>query len=233
MAIARATGNAWLNTSNASSVSVSRAFANSVTAGSLLVAVTSYPANQVPTVSDNNGNTWTSALIGQYDGSLVQNIYLSYALNANAGATTVTASGGGNMNRFLGICEYTGAATSSAVDGTPVATSGTSSNPDPGAITTTTAGVLIGAAVVYPTTGPTAGTNYTRQITVTPSGLYHVVVEDWITTGAQTDNHPSWATSESYWCALGAAFKEAAGGASAAALALPYHARNMANLISL
>jgi hypothetical protein len=216
MAIARASGNAWLDATTSAFASVGKAFANNVTAGSLLVAVEWFSVNETQTIADNNGNTWTS-VIQQYQTNLSAGITIWYAKNAAAGATTVTASSASTNGRTLLICEYTGADTASPVDGTAVGdqANGSASNPDPGAITTSAAGVLIGAAIVYPTTSPTAGTNYTRQFNATPVwSSYNAVLEDWLTPSAQTNNHPNWATSENYWLALGAGFKQVGGSAS-------------------
>jgi len=216
VSISYASGNAYLSNVVPSQTSISKAFANAVQAGSLLVAVQFWSnTDEVQTFSDNNGNTWIKPIAQRWHSNLSNGIAIAYAVNANAGATTVTCSSTSTISRDLVIIEILGAATVSPVDGTPIGNeaNGSTSNPDPGAITTAGAGIILGVAVIYPTDNPTAGTSYTSQYHSTASGsLYNLAIEDFITSGAQTNNHASWATAEDYWLALGVAFKAAASG---------------------
>lgn len=216
MAITRATGNAWLENSTSGGTSISRAFVNNVQAGSLLVAMAATAANETVTFSDGV-NTWVSNAVSVRQGNLSTNIQIGYAVNAAAGATTVTASSASNVNRSIEICEYLGVATSSPVDGTAVTNTadGSTSNPDPGAITSTGGAVFIGAGVLYPTGAATVGTGYTGQIESTAWGSYQLNVEDQIFATAQTGHHPKYNSNFDYWAMIGIAFKAASGGGGA------------------
>jgi hypothetical protein len=220
-AITRATGNCYLGASASSATSVSRAFTNSVTAGSLLVAVCLMTnTDEAQTVSDGT-NTWTSNAIRLWHGNLAVGIQIGYAANAVAGATTVTCSSAAGVNRSIYVCEYAGVATTSPVDGTPVSASsdGTASNPDPGGITSTGGAVFIGAGVLYPAGAATEGVGYTEQVESTAGiGGLQVNIEDQIFSSAQTNQHPKYDNDFNYWPMLGIAFKEASGGGGGAAI---------------
>lgn len=208
MAIARV--NSWTPSAKVHDTEVSQEFAN-VTAGSLLVAVSFVGAgNEAQSIADTNGNTWVE-VDHQYHTNLDNGAWIWYAKNANAGLTSITNSSASAIDRQLVIMEYSGVDATSPVDGTPVKNdaNGSTSQPDPGAITTTGDAVLIGVAIMYPNANPTAATNYTKQYDSAPSGFQNLEIEDWIATGAQVNNHPLWATNEDYWQAFGFAFKAA------------------------
>lgn len=99
---------------------VSKARAVSVTAGNLLFAITwQYSAsNTCSTVTDTQGNTWVSAL-GPIRGSTSGAdpcIYVWYAANAKAGATTATATWSGSAKIGILIGEVSGLANGGALD---------------------------------------------------------------------------------------------------------------------
>ncbi len=102
---------------------ISKAMGSNVTAGSaLFVAISNYaigPTNpHILTVSDNQGNSWNKIVeyknpTGVFFGELW------YALNAKAGATTITATKRQTNTWFitaLAISEFSGVATSAAFD---------------------------------------------------------------------------------------------------------------------
>ncbi len=119
-----------------------------VTAGSLLVAAwrLDHAAGMVTAVTDDNGNTWQDAGAGLNVGVGAQRIGISYAMNANAGATTVNLANSTNVpRRGFTLLEFSGVALTSALEATDGAYS-----PSSGAITSggfTTAGEAVGIAV--------------------------------------------------------------------------------------
>ena len=138
-------GGATSNT--AAAATITAAYSPSVTAGSLLVAVVSWDVGggtSLSAVSDSAGNTWTIISPSRYntaDGEVSQ---MAYALNANAGATTVTATfGSATGYRHIVVGEWSGVAATAALDQTTGATANGSASPTSGAVTTTTGGQLV------------------------------------------------------------------------------------------
>ena len=118
------------------------AYDSDVTAGSLLVVVFRCGGNHTVTFTDTQSNTYAEA--GSiYNGDATMN--LSYAMNTSAGANTVTQSGCGG-SKMWSVGEYSGVATTSALDQTNSA-SGTATTFLTGSITTTTADQLIVAGI--------------------------------------------------------------------------------------
>lgn len=99
------------------------AFSSVVTAGSLLVYYIS-GSDAVPWeitgVTDTQGNTWQLAVSAHGAGEVDEDgAEIWYAMNANAGATTVTAvSDQGSLNHSQGIQEVSGVALAAALDTT-------------------------------------------------------------------------------------------------------------------
>lgn len=217
MAVAIASGNGWQSTGTQFVSNTQHTFAVDVTAGSLLVAFVLYLQNVEQTVSDNVNGGWTKG--GEFwDATLAMQLGWYYLPNAAAGATTVTASGesGYAEVRVLSVCEYTGAETVSPVDGTWTSAAGSSSGPAPGAITTTGAGVVIGARRSTGAPASTPGTGYTERLDAYGySGAYAIAIEDRITTAGGAYD-PSWTDTAGFWAAIGFAFK--AGGATVVGL---------------
>src|SRR5882724_5228490 len=71
---------------------------NPVGAGNCLVLGMTYPHGSTPTVTDNNGNTWSGSPAVSADGGVGGYVSAIFVLaNANAGLTTITvAFGTGN-----------------------------------------------------------------------------------------------------------------------------------------
>ena len=153
---------------NAGATTIVQAFTSPVTAGSLIVVAVSWGNSSTLTCSDTQGNLYTT-LPTQFDSSNDQALGICYAPNAQAGATTVTATFGSNASyRRILVHEYRGIATTNPVDVTTgtIANGTTAANAiTTGSVTTTTAGALIFAAVMDDagTTTIQAGTGFTLR----------------------------------------------------------------------
>jgi hypothetical protein len=96
-----------------------------VTAGNLLVLVlTSGAADTISSIADDKGNTWNLAVSVA---ASTRKTYIYYAMNAAAGATTVTVTytAGQFPDTHYFIREYSGIATTSALDKTASNSNGT------------------------------------------------------------------------------------------------------------
>jgi len=109
----QSTQNQYGNSSSARTL----AFGSNVTAGNFLVAiVTGYAdGSQTFAVTDSLSQTWSKAIL-HYDGSGSIGIY--YRLNTAGGACTVTVTPSESVYLGLGIAEFSGVLTSSALSGT-------------------------------------------------------------------------------------------------------------------
>lgn len=211
MAIAPVASNHLLSAQSNPGLTVSRSFAVNVTAGSLLFVRYVSFTNDPLTWADNLNGAWTDGP-AVYNGSLGARLGCAYFPNSAAGAITVTGTGAqAAQNKCMVLSEYAGALTASPVDGTPVSnqSSGTSAI-SAGSITTTQAGIIIGAAIYTPTSpDPTPNANFGGSV-VTLSGNYPMACEEWITSTGQAQS-VDW-SSKDFWSAIGIAFKAAGGG---------------------
>ena len=158
-------------TNNNSATSLTASFAAPNTAGNLIVVAVSWGSSAALTCSDSLGNIYAVATT-QYDSSNNQSLAICYAANAKAGsnAVTVTFASSTPYRRLL-IHEYSGIATSSAVDVVAKNVANGSTAVDAitsTAATTTASGDLIFGAVMDDTgtTTITAGTGFTQRLSV-------------------------------------------------------------------
>lgn len=122
--------------------SVSKLFTSNVTAGNLIVAfgVTNVHVIGTGAMTDDLSNTYTRDIVGAAEGP---GVAIFSAPNIAGGACTVTFNAAtGNDFQSIGISEFSGAATSSVLDGTVTAT-GNNTAPT-GNVTTGSAGVTVG-----------------------------------------------------------------------------------------
>lgn len=143
MAIARVQSNAVTTGTNADPQSAT--FTSTTTTGNLLVAIIHAQVSTVVGITDNKSNTWSlfRSLVN-YNGSWSQYIY--YSANATGGAThtlTIDMSSSG-WPMYVGLHEFSGAATSNPIESATatasITSNASSSSPTNGAaITTTTA----------------------------------------------------------------------------------------------
>lgn len=123
-----------------------KAFASNVTAGSLLLAFGTCGANTTHTFT--GGGTWQTSLTF-FDSPTGQSISIGYCMNATGGATTVTDTYGASSGfRSLIIAEFSGAATTSALDvNTAGQTLAGSTTPTDASITTTGADLVVSCCI--------------------------------------------------------------------------------------
>lgn len=194
--------------SSATGFELSLAYSSNVTAGSLLIATFVYtePPEEA-SLDDTQGNTWLPIGTRQQGGGgltawCLQNFY---AVNAAAGATTVTATIPNVISEAmrLNILEYSG--TNPQIDGTPVYNNHDSATPTSSAIVTTQDGDLLYLGGYTGFSYTSAGAGYTTRESTTA-----ISIDD-------TDGGAAGSKTASYNCTandniLGfVAFKEAAG----------------------
>jgi len=194
-----------------SSASPSISFASTVLNHSLLVACAGWTTTTVTlnSVTSSPSNTWNSTTDVSNSGNVRIQCY--YAMNAASGTTTVTFNFSASVSWEIAIHEYSGVATTSALDQQNGAT-GNSSSPSSGSVTPSVNGELIfgWTANSFGVNSYTAGTGFTQR----QSDLAFYASEDQVqgTAGAIS---ATWAQggSSAQWAAKVLAFK-AAGGAA-------------------
>ena len=166
-------------------------------------------SSQVFAVTDSNGNIYRQAFqLGLSANGVTFALY--YAENIKGGANTVTVS-----QKFLGpfrfaILEYSGIATSSSLDATPVTAQGTSATPNSGSITTLSNGDLLLASIVTQNISTfTAGNGYTIEEFVPAEPNTKLAAEDGVQgTAGSVSAGVSLAASDNWGAGL-AAFRAA------------------------
>ena len=192
--------------------SATLAFTTSNTTGNWIgVAIRAGRTGQTFTVSDSRGNTYRSAVqfnvtVDTPDGDTLA---VFYAENVNGGANTITVSQSTSTTLRFAIMEYRGIATSNSLDGA-IAAQGTSTAPDSGNLTTSTAGdLLLGAIVTAGPSTPTAGSGYTLEERVPASPGTKLFVEDRIQAAAGTAAANGSLGASDKWASALTAFKAA------------------------
>lgn len=147
-----------------------------VRAGNCLILAISYPNANTPTITDNNGNTWSgSPTVTKAGSSYTASIFV--LPNANAGATIVTVTFGTTIIPFnYEISEFTNIAISSPANGSSSAT-GTGSALSAGAFTPTTNNNTNGGNLIwsYHALADAAGGNPTSFV---PGGSFTLLAGD-------------------------------------------------------
>ncbi len=194
--------------------SFSAEFSTPTTSGNaILVGVTYGNVNPAITVTDSQGNTYVQA-INIYDSSHRQGSAIFYALNITGGASNQITVKFNSSVAYLavGIHEYTGFATSSALDVTS-AIRGSGNSVSSGPATTTAGGDLVFGCGVEDVQGSgdtfTAGSGFTKRADLGIAAGY--ADEDQVQ-GAAGSIAATWTLSPSRnWIAAMAAFKAASG----------------------
>ncbi len=198
----------------------SKTYPAAVTPGSTLICIAGSVTNDSLSVADTVNGAWTAGE-SNYSAVFGNKLQWFYFVNTAAGTPTVTVTGTGSVARFIAICEAAGAATASVIDGTSTKNlneSGAGHTPAPGAITTTTAGAVIGFTLYYPAGGITAGSGYTEKFDDLPEpSFYSLGIESQITSAGS--QNPDWSTKD-YSMSFGFALKAAGGGGGSAIAAI-------------
>jgi len=192
-----------------SASTTSRSASITETAGNLLVAVVYWNGSDVAGISDKLGNTWNSVPV-QDNAATATDVRIWYAQNIKGGANTLTVSQPWSVNLGFYLIEYSGIATTNALDVTSGKIApGASHSPDAGNLTTTGCRDLV-VGLFADTWGAgtmTAGSGWI--IRGTDVNFYSMVVDN-VPGGAGTfDPKASLAGSNSdpAWAATAAAFK--------------------------
>jgi hypothetical protein len=148
----------------ATATTVASTFVSNVTATNLLVAFAAAQTGATHTFSSTGSPTWVKTAQYTETGGTGQDISIGYCQNAPGGATTVTCTYGSTVPfRALVIAEYSGAATSGALDkNTTGLTTAATATPTDTAMVTTADGDLIVAALAFrnATSPASAGSGY-------------------------------------------------------------------------
>lgn len=169
------------NTSVGSSKTASVAL-SSTTSGNLIAVYLDWNSTANVTITDNKGNTYTSAGSAvKFGSALNASSQVFYAKNIAGGATTVTATFAANTGIDLYVQEYSGLDKTNPLDKS-TGTRGNSNAPNSGSVTTTNAQDLLFGAGATMSSSMTPGSGYTARSTalgnmiedknVTATGMY-------------------------------------------------------------
>lgn len=202
---------------NPGSVSSSNTvYGSAVGAGSLLVLIGRYSTGGLtPTVSDNvNAGNWT--LAGEFVQTNDANgtIQIYYKANSGAGTPTVTYNLGTARVQRVIILEFSGAATSSPLDGSTVGAENTGITPASGNITPANNGsVFVCGAFANSAVTFLAGTDYTISGEVPAAPNTRLGGEYFVQPTAASHNGTFTLGGSVSWGAIAAVFKPAAAAA--------------------
>ena len=190
--------------------STTLAFPSTNTAGNLIaVAVRAGGINQVFTITDTRGNLYRKAV--QFNVTLDSvTLAVFYAENISGGANTVQVSSTQSGTLRLAILEYSGVATTNALDVTAAA-QGTSAAPTSGNATTTANGDLV--IGVFSTADPanvTAGTGFALRSAVPANPNAKLAVADRVQTAAGSAAAAASLGATTTWGSVFAAFRPGA-----------------------
>jgi type II secretory pathway pseudopilin PulG len=167
--------------SNSASVSnIATAYSSNNELGDLLIAVVANKGNATSSITDSQGNTWNLVASTTYS-SYTEVLSVYAALNAKAGANTVTATfGSGASYASVFLYEYRGASTASSLDKWAGQVQAATTTPSSGIVNpTSTAELLLGIDYNANTTEvPSPGGGYTLETSSTANNTSQVFVED-------------------------------------------------------
>lgn len=178
--------------------SATLAYSSNTTAGSLLiVAVRQSGTGGTCTISDSQSNTYVNNAINSTFTS--DKLFVAYALNTTGGANTVTCTFGASVAMRWAIHEYSGLASSSALDQSNV-TTGNNTAPDSGNITTTVANELLFSACGCGANSTfTVGANYTLREQIPAGANGKLATEDRIVSATGTYSAPYTISGTTTW----------------------------------
>ena len=206
------------------------AFPSNITSGNtIIVAIRVGSATIVPTITDTGLNTYVEdrRQVQTTDG---HRAFIFSALNISGGiADTVTATVTGTPTLRMAIHEYSGLATSGALDQVNSAQADATSTPDSGNVTTLQADeLLFGVGTQSGGRTATAGTNYTLREQVPTTIDSRLTTEDRIVSSTLTTSASfTWGGTENSTCLIATYKAPAAGGGAS----FNYHERLIARRI--
>lgn len=205
------------------------AFGVNVTAGNLLLLIVGLGlSSDVTGVTDTLGQTWTKAKsqVQTTDGGFVS---LWYVENTAGGACTVQVAYASAANVRLIVMEYSGVATSGALNQTNSAQADASSAVNAGAINTTQPEELIVVAARNDTnTTFTAGAGYTLRTEQAAAPNTRLVYEDRVTSSSGSYSGLMTSSGNLLWAAVIVSFK----GVGVASASRPPFRRNAPRFVS-
>jgi hypothetical protein len=139
-----------VSASNAvNATNVSQAFGSNNTAGNMIVVAVTWFGTGTVTCSDTRGNTYSTVRV-ELDSNNTRSLGVCYALNISAGANTVTGTFSGGLSSFraISVSEFSGVATSGALDVHAGTGGGVGANPSSSSAIPTQDGDLIYGAVM-------------------------------------------------------------------------------------
>jgi hypothetical protein len=198
---------------DAGGTSAALAFPSNNAAGNFIaVAVRSFLPNQTFTVSDSIGNVYHQAFT--FNNNSDDTLALYYAQNIAAGPNTVTVAVSTASSIRFAILEYSGVATSNALD---VTATSTLSNASPTSGNTTTSAardLLLGVFATQSFRTFTAGTGYTIEEAVSAAPSTALMIEDATQAAPGTVAATASLNSSDLWGGGLAAFRPAASGSN-------------------
>jgi len=181
------------------------------TAGNLLVAAVYWNGSNVATISDTLGNTWNSVPV-QDNSTFATDVQIWYAQNIKGGANTVTLSQPSAVYAGFYVIEYSGLATTNALDTAAGKIASASSNVvDTGNLTTSGSQDLI-VGLFADSWGSGTMTPAPGWISRGTDPMFYSLVVDNLPGGSGTGTFDPAATlpgsnSDAAWSATAAAFR--------------------------
>jgi hypothetical protein len=182
---------------------------NNAAGNFIAVVIRGGAAGESFAVSDSNGNIFNLAVM-QNQTADGDTLAIYYAMNIGSGANSVTVTQTAFTTLRFAILEYSGVATTSALD---VATSaqGSGTSASSGSVTTIANGDLLLGGMMTSTTGVTytAGTGYTSEEIVPATPRTKLAVEDQMQASAGSTSATATFSTSQDWAAGLAAFRAA------------------------
>lgn len=215
--MAYASVQAWTTQRTTTGTTAVKAFVNVPTTGNLLVCcIGGASFLTVSTVTDDIGDGVSWSAGGAHNAgtntSTDLNMYYKVVGTPSGGGKTVTVTMSGSGIKMIAIKELSGNASSSLIDGTPLAVSGSSANFSIGSITLTDASYVVGFVQNNDGSNPTAGSGFGNLTAMAVDGAG--ALEDMVgVAGSQTVAFTHAASDT--WDGIAVAFKPAAAGGGA------------------
>lgn len=185
------------------------AYPAAVRAGNLLVVVVATWQTAITvTLSDALGQTYTQA--GSYVVNSSTRLSIWYKANTAGGANTVTVTQSATAYVALAVAEYTGMDQSSPLRAVATGTTGNSTAPLTGAVTSAADDVVVGAFAADTGRTDTVALPFVLHRTVTNTSFVGMSFASVLATGVSSGPAAFTHSSSDAWAALAVSFKPAA-----------------------